>query len=129
MDCIRYCFLFRFAEDERMKEVCRLLRSSKTQVLKVERTPEATDATHRQKQQLRLLALCRRSLGLSVGRGMLTLASLDPLMAEHLPIPPLSLSGMLLLTLRHYLLNIHQQNRSSSSHECNNCIRHIIKCC
>ena len=76
-----------------MKEVCRLLRSSKTLFLKVERSPEATDVSHRYKQQLRLLSLCRRSLAFSVGRGMLTLSSLDPLMAEHLPIPPLALSG------------------------------------
>jgi hypothetical protein len=95
----RYNFYFfahvRFAEDERMKEVCRLLRSSKTHLLKVERSPEATDVSHRYKQQLRLLSICRRSLALSVGRGMLTLSSLDPLMAEHLPIPLLSLAGFI----------------------------------
>ena len=34
-----------------------------------------------------------RTLACSIGRGMLTLASLEPLMAEVLPIPPLSLSG------------------------------------
>lgn len=88
--------LHRFAEDERMKEACRLLRSSKTLFLKVERSPEATDVSHRDKQQQRLLSLCRRSLAFSVGRGMLTLSSLDPLMAEHLPIPPLALSGQVL---------------------------------
>lgn len=33
------------------------------------------------------------SLAFSVGRGMLTLSSLEPLLAERLPIPPLMLSG------------------------------------
>lgn len=34
-----------------------------------------------------------RTLACPIGRGMLTLGTLDPIMAEALPIPPLSLSG------------------------------------
>ena len=34
-----------------------------------------------------------RSLAASVGRGMLTMGTLQPLIAEALPLPPLSLSG------------------------------------
>ena len=48
---------------------------------------------HRHKLQMRLLVLCRRTLACSVGRGALTLWSLQPLMAEALPHPPLSLTG------------------------------------
>ena len=55
--------------------------------------PETSDLDHRHKLQLRLLVLCRRSLACSVGRGAVTLWSLQPLMAEALPHPPLSLTG------------------------------------
>ena len=34
-----------------------------------------------------------RTLACSVGRGMVTMSTLEPLMAEVLPIPPLSLCG------------------------------------
>ena len=83
----------RFAEDDRVHEVCRILRSSAHIYLRVERAPETSDLEHRHKLQMRLLSLCRRSLGCAVGRGMLTMGSLEPLMAEVLPIPPFMLAG------------------------------------
>jgi hypothetical protein len=85
----------RFPDDLRMKEVCRLLRSSRPLYLRVERSAEATDQSHRHKQQLKLLSLCRRSLACPVGRGALTMGSLEPLQAEKLPIPPVKLVGRL----------------------------------
>lgn len=42
-----------------------------------------------------MISLFNRSLALPIGRGMLTIASLEPLMAEALPIPPVSLQGRL----------------------------------
>ena len=83
----------RFADDDRVHEVCRLLRSSAGVYLRLEKAPEVSDLDHRHKLQMRLLILCRRSLACPVGRGALTLGSLTPLMAEALPCPPLSLSG------------------------------------
>ena len=83
----------RFGEDDRVHEVCRMLRSSKHIYLRVERTPENSDLEHRSKLQMRLLTLCRRTFAACVGRGMLTMGSLEPLMAESLPIPTLMLSG------------------------------------
>lgn len=83
----------RFAEDDRVHEVCRMLRSSSYIYLRIERAPETSDLEHRHKLQMRLLSLCRRSLGCAVGRGMLTMGSLEPLMAEVLPIPPFMLAG------------------------------------
>jgi hypothetical protein len=85
--------LLRFAEDERVHEACRMLRSSGTIYLRVEKAPETSDLDHRHRLQMRLLTLCRRSLACSVGRGMLTMGSLEPLMAEALPVPCLNLSG------------------------------------
>ena len=83
----------RFSEDDRVHEVCRLLRSSGGVYLRLEKAPEVSDLDYRHKLQMRLLVLCRRSLACPVGRGALTLGSLTPLMAEALPCPPLSLSG------------------------------------
>ena len=83
----------RFSEDDRVHEVCRLLRSSAGVYLRLEKAPEVSDLDYRHKLQMRLLVLCRRSLACPVGRGALTLGSLTPLMAEALPCPPLSLSG------------------------------------
>jgi anaphase-promoting complex subunit 1 len=85
--------LLRFPDDDRVHEVCRMLKSSKPCYLKLERSPESSEIEHRQKQQIRLLIVCRRTLACCVGRGMLTISSVEPLMAEALPIPPLSLSG------------------------------------
>ena len=48
----------RFAEDDRVHEVCRMLRCSRPIYLRVERMPETTDLEHRHKLQMRLLALC-----------------------------------------------------------------------
>lgn len=83
----------RFADDDRVHEVCRLLRSSGGVYLRLEKSPEVSDLDHRHKLQMRLLVLCRRSLACPIGRGALTLGSLTPLMAEALPCPPLTLSG------------------------------------
>ena len=57
--CINVCTGLRFSEDERMREVCRMLCSSKSIYLKVDRAPETSDQDLRHKQQLRLLTLCR----------------------------------------------------------------------
>jgi anaphase-promoting complex subunit 1 len=40
-----------------------------------------------------MIYLINRSFALSVGRGMISIASAEPLMAEALPIPPLATSG------------------------------------
>ena len=91
---------WRFTEDDRMHEVCRLIRSSRPQYLRLDKTPESNTATaandiaaFRSRQQDRLLALCRRSLALPIGRGMVTLGTLTPMLAESIPIPPLPLIG------------------------------------
>ena len=89
---------WRFTEDDRMHEVCRLVRSSRPLYLRLDKTPETSNAGNdiaafRAKQQERLLALCRRSLALPIGRGMVTLGTLTPMLAESIPIPPLPLMG------------------------------------
>lgn len=50
----------RFTEDDRLHEVCRMLRSSRHVYLKVEKPPELSELDYRHKLQMRLLVLCRR---------------------------------------------------------------------
>ncbi|OWZ23875.1 Anaphase-promoting complex subunit [Phytophthora megakarya] len=86
-----------FPADQRMKEVARLLRSSRPICLKLEKTPDLSDLDYAQQQQARLLLLCKRSMALSVGRGMVTLGSFDVATAQtqiwRLHIPALPLQG------------------------------------
>jgi Anaphase-promoting complex subunit 1 len=83
----------RFRVDNRLKEVGRLLRSSKPVYLKVTRAVEVSDHEYERLKQERLLILIRRVLALPLGRGMFTLGTLDHVPAENLPIPDLCLSG------------------------------------
>lgn len=83
----------RFGRDRRVREACRLLRGSRPVRFHVERSPESSDHDHQQRQQARLLQLAMRTLAAPAGRGMLTLGTLTPLLAEPLPIPPLCLAG------------------------------------
>ncbi|CAM9717318.1 unnamed protein product [Ectocarpus fasciculatus] len=83
----------RFGRDQRVREACRLLRGSRPVRFHVDRSPESSDHDHQQRQQARLLQLAMRTLAGPLGRGMLTLGTLAPLLAEPLPIPPLCLAG------------------------------------
>ncbi|CAM9840724.1 unnamed protein product, partial [Ectocarpus sp. 8 AP-2014] len=83
----------RFGRDRRVREACRLLRGSRPVRFHVDRSPESSDHDHQQRQQARLLQLAMRTLAGPLGRGMLTLGTLAPLLAEPLPIPPLCLAG------------------------------------
>ncbi|KAL3666576.1 hypothetical protein V7S43_008203 [Phytophthora oleae] len=86
-----------FPADQRIKEVARLLRSSRPLCLKLEKTPDLSDLDYAQQQQARLLLLCKRSMALSVARGMVTLGSFDVSTAQtqiwRLHIPALPLQG------------------------------------
>eukprot|EP01033_Poteriospumella_lacustris_P008019 gene8018-5771_t len=93
LESLQASSLLRFPEDTRVREVCRMLRSSKPVYLKVDRTAEINDVDYRAKLVEKLSWLLRRSFACSVGRGMLTISTAEPLMAEKLPIPPLSIQG------------------------------------
>jgi len=82
-----------FPEDNRIHEAARLLRSSRPIFLRVQRAVEVSDHDYERLKQKRLLLLSKRTLALPVGRGMLSLGSLQPVAAEPLPIPELCLKG------------------------------------
>ena len=82
-----------FPNDNRIREVGRLLRSSRPTFLSVPRAIEVSDHDYERMKQEKLLLLSRRVLALPVGRGMLTLGNLEPIPAEPLPLPDLCLIG------------------------------------
>ncbi|KAG7365277.1 anaphase-promoting complex subunit 1 [Nitzschia inconspicua] len=82
-----------FPDDNRIREVCRMLRSSRPIYLKVPRAIEVSDHDYERKKQEKLSLLSRRVLALPVGRGMLTIGNLTPVQAEPLAVPEINLSG------------------------------------
>jgi hypothetical protein len=82
-----------FPNDNRIREVGRLLRSSRPSFLTVPRAIEVSDHDYERMKQDKLLLLSRRMLALPVGRGMFTIGNLQPVPAEPLPVPDLSLVG------------------------------------
>jgi anaphase-promoting complex subunit 1 len=82
-----------FPDDNRIREVARLLRSSRPTYLNVPRAIEVSDHDYERLKQEKLLLLSRRVLALPVGRGMFTIGNLQPVPAEPLPLPEISLVG------------------------------------
>lgn len=82
-----------FPEDNRIREVGRLLRSSRPVHLNVPRAIEVSDHDYERLKQEKLLSLSRRVLALPVGRGMFTIGNLKPVPAEPLPLPNVCLVG------------------------------------
>ena len=82
-----------FPEDNRIHEAAKLLRSSRTLFLRVPRPVELSDHDFERTKQEKLLLLCRRSIALPLGRGMITLGSHNIQSSEQLFIPNIVLAG------------------------------------
>ena len=91
--CIEKSSAMFFPNDNRVREAARLLRSSRPVFLRVHRSVEVSDHDYERQKQEKLSLLCRRVVSLSLGRGMMTYGTLDPLPAEPLSIPMLCLAG------------------------------------
>ncbi|GFO33512.1 anaphase-promoting complex subunit 1, partial [Plakobranchus ocellatus] len=83
----------RFPRDLRLKEVRKLLQSSRPVPITIKQLPEVSDHYFMEKQEKVLLAICIRTMALPVGRGIFTLHTCQPLLTETLPIPKLCLTG------------------------------------
>ncbi len=79
--------------DNRIREAARLLRSSHPLFLNAPRPVELSDHDYERSKQEKLLLLCRRSISLPLGRGMLTLGTHKALSSEQLLIPNIVLAG------------------------------------
>ena len=82
-----------FPHDRRIREAARCLQSSRPTFFRVDRALDISDHDYERLKQERLLLLCRRVLACPLGRGMLTIGSMQPVLAEPLPIPDLCLAG------------------------------------
>ena len=82
-----------FPEDQRVSEAYNMLQSSKPVRISVAQRPGVTDNEFIEEQERHLYSICIRTMALSVGRGMLTLRTYKPVIAENFPIPKLCLTG------------------------------------
>lgn len=82
-----------FPDDNRVREAGRLLGSSRPLFLRVARPVELSDHEYERSKQEKLLLLCRRSIALPLGRGMLTLGTHHVPSAEQLIIPSIVMAG------------------------------------
>jgi len=85
-----------FPDDRRVHEVAKMLQSSRPVPIRLIRPIEMNDHDFEKRKQEKLALVCRRTLALSVGRGMFTLGTLSSLFAEKLSIPDLCLAGKVL---------------------------------
>lgn len=85
----------RFGRDQRLKEVQRVMRSSRPGALRVVRAPETNDHEFLEQQQKKLQLQAQRTMAIPVGRGMFTLFTARMTVTDPLPIPALNLSGRL----------------------------------
>ncbi|XP_065826843.1 anaphase-promoting complex subunit 1-like isoform X2 [Oscarella lobularis] len=83
----------RFSQDRRIREVCRLLQSSKPVRIALEQKPEVSDHEFIELQEKRLFLVCQRTMSLPVARGMFTLGTTKPIITVPLSIPKLNLNG------------------------------------
>lgn len=85
----------RFAKDLRLMEVERLLASDVPVPIALGADQEPGDPELVTAQQSRLLALACRTMARPLGRGALTLGTVQPLPTQGLGVPPLALGGRL----------------------------------
>uniref|UniRef100_A0A7M5XES7 Anaphase-promoting complex subunit 1 n=1 Tax=Clytia hemisphaerica TaxID=252671 RepID=A0A7M5XES7_9CNID len=86
-------FEIRFKDDLRVHEVKRLLNSSVPVTVSVEQKPDMNDHAFAKEEESKLLILSKRTMSLSVARGMLTLGTAEPKSSKAVIIPTLDLSG------------------------------------
>jgi len=109
----KYSAMF-FPNDTRIHEAAKLLRSSKPLFLRVNRGPEVHDHDFERLKQQKLALLCRRILPLPVGRGMLTIGTLDCIPVEPLAGPKICLAGR--VHPQNVIVNL-EENRCTSKHK------------
>ncbi|KAI1295436.1 Anaphase-promoting complex subunit 1 [Halotydeus destructor] len=82
-----------FPDDRRVYEAYNLLQSSKSVKITIQQRAGVSDHDFIEEQERHLYTISIRTMALSIGRGMLTLRTYKPVVAETFPIPKLCLSG------------------------------------
>ena len=87
----------RFGSDLRLREVRRMLSSSKAARVRLNRAPEKSDHDFASEQKALLLTLVQRKMSAPVGRGMYTLGTIRPtsdgFVTQAMVIPKMNLTG------------------------------------
>ncbi|OQR75333.1 anaphase-promoting complex subunit 1-like [Tropilaelaps mercedesae] len=83
----------RFGEDYRIKEVCSMFATSTPVTINIQQGADMSDHDFAEEQERHLYSLCIRTLALPLGRGMLTLDSIHPIISEPIAIPHCDLTG------------------------------------
>ena len=60
LEAVNSMSIIRFPDDDRVQEAARILRSSRSLYLRLDKAPEMSDMEHREKLQAKLTVLCRR---------------------------------------------------------------------
>ena len=82
-----------FPEDQRVNEAWNMLQSSKPVKVNIVQRSGVNDHDYIEEQERHLYTICIRTMALSIGRGMFTLRSYKPVVAETFPVPKLCLTG------------------------------------
>lgn len=83
----------RFAQDLRIADVRRMLKSSKQIKIHLKQQSGTSDHDFREEQEHYLYSICLRTMTLPIGRGMFTLRTFEQLLIEHVGAPKLCLTG------------------------------------
>lgn len=83
----------RFGSDLRLREVRRILNSSRPSRVKAEQAAEVSDHDFVELQKTTLLLQIQRTMAAPVGRGIFSLHSMRPIITQTMEIPELNLGG------------------------------------
>ena len=86
-------FKCRFNEDLRLKEVRTCLQTTRPIHIKLTQGPDVSDHDFIEEEEKFLSCICVRTMSLPIGRGLLTLHTVNPIPTEPVIIPDLNLKG------------------------------------
>ena len=86
-------FKCRFNEDLRLKEIRNCLQTTRPIQIKLTQGPDVSDHDFVEEEEKFLYCVCQRTMALPIGRGILTLHTVNPIPTEPVQIPELNLKG------------------------------------
>ncbi|CAG9837359.1 unnamed protein product [Diabrotica balteata] len=92
-DLVNSLMKLRFNDDVRVNEARKMLQSSRPVPIVLTQRPDVSDHDFIEEQEKHLYGICIRTMALPVGRGMITLRTISPVITEPLPAPALCLIG------------------------------------
>lgn len=112
LDQLEETTALRFGRDRRVREVARMLRSSRISFVPVGDEASLSDIDLVAAQQLQLLRVSRRLCGVCVGRGALTLATESPSLIAPVKVPAIVLAAR--MPPNNAVINLDMSNRTDA---------------